>query len=207
MTRRLQTIVNAIKSTCDTTAAGAYRLIEYIGTSGAPLSTSDIAKFPAPPASVRVDFVIAFVGDATSKTTPSGNFVCTGGSFCSGDNLDQDLISALKKVGGGSGVRLLFLIRPLLEFCFAARTCLQFALSSQACCTCDKLFPHSRQTQRIVSHGTASLFVRARRNSQGTAPCEQSHLYWQPSLPLLLVICLKVNSLQVCISASRDSAH
>ena len=136
-----------VRSQCDATAAGAYRLVEYIGTSGAPLSTSDIAKFPAPPDSVSVDFVIAFVGDATSKTTPSGNFFFTGGSFCSGDNLDQDLISALKKVGGGSGVRPLFVIHPLLASCFTARACLQFALHPQACCACGKLFPRSSQTQ------------------------------------------------------------
>ena len=73
--------------------------MEYVGTSGATLSTDDIAKFPTPPDSVSLSWVVAFVGDATSKTSPSGHFVCTGGSFCSGNNLDQDLIAALKGVG------------------------------------------------------------------------------------------------------------
>ena len=73
--------------------------MEYVGTSGATLTTDDIAKFPTPPDSVALSWVVAFVGDATSDTSPSGDFVCTGGSFCSGDNLDQDLIAALKQVG------------------------------------------------------------------------------------------------------------
>jgi len=79
-------------------AAAVYELVEYVGTSGSPLTPADIAKFPKPPSSVRLTWVIAFVGDATSKTTPSGKFACTGGSFCSGNNLDQTLVTALKGV-------------------------------------------------------------------------------------------------------------
>lgn len=79
-------------------AAAVYELVEYVGTSGSPLTPADIAKFPKPPSSVRLTWVIAFVGDATSTTTPSGKFACTGGSFCSGNNLDQTLVAALKGV-------------------------------------------------------------------------------------------------------------
>lgn len=75
-----------------------YELVEYIGTSGSTLTAADIAKFPTPPSSVSLTWVVAFVGDATSGSTPSGNFVCTGGSFCSGNNLNQALITALKGV-------------------------------------------------------------------------------------------------------------
>ena len=77
-----------------------YQLVEYIGTSGATLTADDIAKFPLPPDNVQLSWVIAFVGDGTSNSAPSGTFGCTGGSFCSGADLDQDLISALKAVGG-----------------------------------------------------------------------------------------------------------
>ena len=79
-------------------AAAVYELVEYVGTSGSTLTPADIAKFPKPPSSVRLTWVIAFVGDATSTTTPSGKFACTGGSFCSGSNLDQTLVTALKGV-------------------------------------------------------------------------------------------------------------
>lgn len=73
-----------------------------MGTSGSTLTSDDISKFPTPPDGVSLRWVVAFVGDATSGTIPSGKFACTGGSFCSGDNLDQDLISALKGVGSAS---------------------------------------------------------------------------------------------------------
>lgn len=79
-----------------------YQLVEYIGTSGATLTTDEIAKFPSPPDNVLLSWVVAFVGDATSDTTPSGTFGCTGGSFCSGSDLDQDLITALKGAGGSN---------------------------------------------------------------------------------------------------------
>nr|QOL01208.1 putative extracellular protein TR9_016 [Trebouxia lynnae] len=79
-----------------------YQLVEYVGTSGATLTTGDIAKFPSPPDNVRLSWVVAFVGDATSDTTPSGTFRCTGGSFCSGADLDQDLITAVKAIGGSN---------------------------------------------------------------------------------------------------------
>lgn len=75
-----------------------YDLVEYIGTSGSTLTSADIGKFPLPPSNVKLTWVVAFIGDATSSTTPSGHFGCTGGSFCSGSSLDQGLISALKGV-------------------------------------------------------------------------------------------------------------
>jgi len=83
------------------TAAGTlpiYDLVEYIGTSGSTLTSADIGKFPLPPSNVKLTWVVAFIGDATSSTIPSGHFGCTGGSFCSGSGLDQGLVSALKGV-------------------------------------------------------------------------------------------------------------
>lgn len=73
-----------------------YDLVEYIGTSGSTLTSTDIGNFPLPPSNVKLTWVVAFIGDATSSSTPSGNFGCTGGSFCSGSDLDQGLVSALK---------------------------------------------------------------------------------------------------------------
>lgn len=86
-----------------------YDLVEYIGTSptGLPITVDDINTFPAAPDNVRLTWVIAFIGDATGTQTPSGNFACIGGNFCEGDDLNQDLITALRSVKAGVGVTVL----------------------------------------------------------------------------------------------------
>jgi len=91
-----------------------YDLVEYIGTSGSSLTSADIGKFPLPPSNVKLTWVVAFIGDATSSSTPSRKFGCTGGSFCSGSGLDQGLISALK---GVSNAKLLTPCCLLPSFC------------------------------------------------------------------------------------------
>ena len=88
-----------------------YDLVEYLGASGSTVTSADIGKFPS---NVKLTWVVAFIGDATSSSTRSGKFGCTGGSFCSGSGLDQRLISALK---GVSNAKVLTPCCLLPSFC------------------------------------------------------------------------------------------
>ncbi|DBB13423.1 TPA: hypothetical protein ACH3X3_005153 [Trebouxia sp. C0006] len=77
-----------------------YVFVEYIGSSGAAITADDIARFPKPPSNVKLSWVVAFVADAGPSAAPTGEFVCTSGSLCSGSKLDSVLLSSLKSVAG-----------------------------------------------------------------------------------------------------------
>ncbi|DBB13425.1 TPA: hypothetical protein ACH3X3_005155 [Trebouxia sp. C0006] len=92
----------AASPTSATVSGGAcqYVFVEYIGSSGAAITADDIARFPKPPSNVKLSWVVAFVADAGPSAAPTGEFVCTSGSLCSGSKLDSVLLSSLKSVAG-----------------------------------------------------------------------------------------------------------